>query len=161
RADAVAVGANGTVDVVGSLGTANAIFDGTTLARNGSTDAFVWRTQPANPEVPLVNPWAFNLGNSSQNVNIVTTATTASRNTVVAGVFTGTIDFDPGPSTHTLTASSGSGFVAEYSAAGKFVWVDQVKGTVTDVTVDASGNVYAAGSFTGNASFGGTTKTAA
>ncbi|HWP41539.1 MAG TPA: hypothetical protein VNL70_11475, partial [Tepidisphaeraceae bacterium] len=45
---------------------------------------------------------------------------------VVAGLFSGTVDFDPGAG---VTARSSRGdtdiFVAKFSAAGEFQWVDQ------------------------------------
>src|SRR5262249_31767127 len=94
------------------------------------------------------------------SIYALSTASNASGNVVVAGVFTGTVDFDPGPGTRSLSASSGGGFVAEYTADGKLVWIDQVNATVSCVAMDSTGHGFAVGCFTGNASFAGTAMTA-
>src|SRR4051794_29778806 len=46
------------------------------------------------------------------------TAVDSTGNAYVAGSFTGTADFDPGPGSRTLTAEAESGYVARYSADG-------------------------------------------
>lgn len=89
-------------------------------------------------------------------------ATDAAGNVYVAGVFSDTADFDPGPNEFWLTASGGpnstpDSFVAKYSATGEFLWArhwgsvgfDEVFG----LTADPSGNVYVAGMFTGTVDF--------
>jgi hypothetical protein len=58
-----------------------------------------------------------------------------------------------------LTSDGGSdAFVAKLDPSGNFLWVRQIGGTSSDegwtVTVDGSGNVYATGYFTGEASLG-------
>ena len=51
-------------------------------------------------------------------------------NIVVAGNFYGTVDFDPGDGTHSLSAGiDWNAFVAKYSSAGDFLWVKQFAGT--------------------------------
>ena len=87
-------------------------------------------------------------------------------NVYVCGSFSGTVDFDPGPGTTTLTGLAGSTdiFMAKYSSAGLFIWVKQIGSTSTekayDIVADASGP-YVAGTFMGNCNFniGGVTNT--
>jgi len=77
-----------------------------------------------------------------------------------AGYFTGTVDFDPGPGTYNLTTSSThfEGFISKLDSGGAFIWARQFGGVSGDtlaqgVSVDAAGNVFAAGDFGGTADF--------
>jgi hypothetical protein len=92
-------------------------------------------------------------------------------NVLIVGKFAGSVDFDPGSGTYTLTSlKSGSTytddtFILKLTPAGAFVWAKSCGGkTGADaadaVTTDAGGNVYAAGMFTGQAAFGSYTLTA-
>lgn len=70
----------------------------------------------------------------------------------VAGSFTGINDVDPGPSTHTLTASGTDAHVTKLDASGTFVWTAQMGGgssivTVRGICTDVSGNIYITGGF--------------
>lgn len=61
-------------------------------------------------------------------------------NAYVVGRFKGTVDFNPGPGTHNLTAAnaaSGDMFVAKYLPDGSLAWVVQV-GNATDAPVAES-----------------------
>jgi len=80
----------------------------------------------------------------------------------VGGSYIGSVDFDPGPGTATLPATTGfSGFVVRLtSSTGAFAWGRSLESTVTGsgamvsgLAADAAGNVYAAGSFWGTADF--------
>jgi len=70
--------------------------------------------------------WAHNIGSdwgSAQGIVTVDIAVDANNNTIVAGSFIGTADFDPGSSVASLTAGpQGNGFIAKYDAAGNFLW---------------------------------------
>ncbi|QOV88007.1 SBBP repeat-containing protein [Humisphaera borealis] len=74
-------------------------------------------------------------------------------NGVVAGSFTGIVDFSPGGVNVFLDATSGSGYVAKYNTAGNMVWVRQLGGSVSDVAVDKNGNILVTGSFSGTKDF--------
>lgn len=86
-------------------------------------------------------------------------------NVYLTGDFVGTVDFDPGRGRATLRAGNGaiSGFVLKLTTAGSYVWSRMFassSGTglqntcVPDsIGVDAAGNVYTSGSFTGTADF--------
>lgn len=82
----------------------------------------------------------------------------AGGNVYTAGAYKGTADFDPGVSTYTLQAAGGSdAFISKLDASGNFVWAKQLSGTLDDLisglTVDATGNIYSIGSFSGTADF--------
>ena len=69
-----------------------------------------------------------------------------------AGYFQGTADFDPNAGTQNLTpAYSNSLFVSKLANTGTYIWAKQLDGTgyqdVSDLAVDATGNVYVLGSF--------------
>lgn len=69
---------------------------------------------------------------------------------IVGGVFTGNVDFDPGPGTF-LLANPGiqDGFISNFSRYGNFLWAGQVGGTsyqqILDLMTDVNGNLYACG----------------
>lgn len=83
-------------------------------------------------------------------------------NVYVTGYFTATVDFDPGPGTHTL-ASNGldNGFVVKLTSGGAFVWADAFMGGGSQagrcyprgIAVDASGNVYTCSTLNGSIDF--------
>lgn len=72
----------------------------------------------------------------------------ASGNLYVAGGFSGTTDFDPGPGTFNLTDAGGSGFVLKLDPAGGLIWVRQIGYGPWTLAADSSG-VRAAGEFIG------------
>jgi len=72
-------------------------------------------------------------------------------NILATGLFLGTADFDPGPGTNVLT---GNGcFVSKMSASENFLWVKSIDACPNSIAVDAAGNVYSAGSFSGTVDF--------
>jgi hypothetical protein len=101
--------------------------------------------------------WVKDLGGSNNDGgNSVTTD--AFGNIYVTGYFLGTVDFDPGPSTATLSNFSASDvFIAKYDPAGNYLWACNTGASNgargTGIKTDASGNVYAAGAFRGTADF--------
>ena len=81
----------------------------------------------------------------------------ATGNIYTTGAFGGIADFDPGVGVFNSGAATTSGdcFVSKLDACGNFVWAKKIGGNINDhaegnsITVDASGNVYAIGSFYG------------
>ena len=74
----------------------------------------------------------------------------SSGNTYTTGIFTGTVDFDPGAGTANLTSVGGNDiFVLKLDSSGDFVWVKQFGGTLdgaaNEITLDSSGNIYITG----------------
>lgn len=109
----------------------------------------------------------------AQNVNLVwakqigaalgeycqSVAVDASGNVYTTGFFEGTVDFDPGAGTVSLTAAGlFDVYVSKLDAAGMFVWAKRIGGVSADVesssiAIDASGNIYTTGVFAGTADF--------
>ncbi len=79
--------------------------------------------------------------------------TNALGNIVVAGEFSGTKDFDPGPGVFNLTATVGGAdiYILKLDGLGNFVWAKSVGGPNSEldgaVALDPTGNVYATGRF--------------
>ncbi len=101
--------------------------------------------------------WARQMGGAGFN-NGSSIVLDAAGNVYTTGGFQGTADFDPGGGVFNLTAAgSGDIFISKLDAAGNFVWAKQMGGATTDdgrsITVDAAGNVYTTGQFTGTADF--------
>src|ERR1035437_6133157 len=85
-------------------------------------------------------------------------ATDASGNVYTTGYFQGTADFDPGAGTFNLTSAGSNDIsISKLDATGNFVWAKAMGGTGGDygysIALDASGNVYTTGVFTGTADF--------
>ncbi len=79
-------------------------------------------------------------------------------NVCITGLYSGTADFDPGASTYTISsAGSYDIFILKLDVSGNFVWVKSMGGSAGDqanaIALDASGNVYTAGSFEQTADF--------
>lgn len=155
----IAVDAAGNVYLTGVFrGTAD--FDpaasGTTnLVSAGMADIFVMKLDAAG-----VSQWALGTGSVSDDAGnaIVLDAT---GNVYIAGNFgaMSTVDFDPDAvATADLTSAGGSDdFVWKLTNGGGFVFVKQMGGTVNDlcnaIGLDASGNIYVAGSYNGTSDF--------
>ena len=70
----------------------------------------------------------------------------------VAGYFTNTADFDPGPGTFNMTTVSvdtADFFIAKYDEAGNFIWAKQwgshENDNIQKIALDAEGNIYGTG----------------
>ncbi|HEX6426137.1 MAG TPA: SBBP repeat-containing protein, partial [Niastella sp.] len=79
-------------------------------------------------------------------------------NRYITGYFNGAVDFDPGAGTQNLTsAGSNDIFLAKYDASGNYVWAKGMGGIGFEMgyslAVDASGNSYITGQFTGTVDF--------
>lgn len=145
----VSVDATGNVFVTGSFqNTADfdpgvAVFNLTSL---GSNDIFVTKLDASG-----TFSWAKQLGSTNDDSG-QSTKVDASGNIYITGYFNGTVDFDPGPGTNSLTsAGADDAFICKLSAAGNFAWALNFGGIDTDVsksiTVDSGDNVYSTGYF--------------
>lgn len=73
-------------------------------------------------------------------------------NVLITGYFNGSVDFDPGPGTATLTeAGGGDLFFAKYDASGNYLWAKKAGGSQYEVgnsiVTDPAGNLYISGPF--------------
>lgn len=73
------------------------------------------------------------------------------------GVFIGTVDFDPGPATTTLTSPILRTFFLKLTSSGDFIWVKSFEGNgkdlISGITTDKDGNFYLSGAFSGSVDF--------
>lgn len=114
---------------------------------------------PSGPQPPASGSGiAFAIGGSGTDL-VKAVATDPVGNFVVAGEFTGTVDFDPSPSaTRALTSFGGTDlFVARYTALGDLHWAIRAGGpstiSVHGVAVSPAGDIVIGGSFEGIADF--------
>jgi hypothetical protein len=122
------------------------------LSTLGADDIFVQRLDLSGNMI-----WTKQLGGSGED-NAYGIGNDAAGNIYVSGTFTGTADFDPGAATNNLTSAGAKDiFIIKLDMNGNHLWSGRMGGTTGDycysVTTDASGNVYATGTFTGTADF--------
>ncbi len=73
----------------------------------------------------------------------------------VTGLWSGTVDFDPGPLTQSRNSSAGSTdiFIEKLDTAGNYLWLttpgQSLADAGTDIAVNSKGNIFAAGLFEG------------
>lgn len=156
------VDATGNIYLTGSF-TQRADFDPgpgvVNLTAAGDSDAFVCKFNSSGNFV-----WAIQLGGTGPDGAEYITQD-ALGNLYITGKFSGTVDFDPGPGTASLTAQAGTdAFVAKYDSAGHYIWAtgfaESGNSTGKAVAVDPTGsNVFVAGNFSGTISFTDTSYT--
>ncbi|MBK8965968.1 MAG: SBBP repeat-containing protein [Lewinellaceae bacterium] len=157
----LALDGSGNVHVTGQFQGTNVDFDpggGTAnLSSAGSDDIFIAKYNASGNYV-----WAKRIGGTINDQGLGL-AVDGSGNVHVTGSFRGTdVDFDPGAGTAELSAGAGNSdaFALRLSAAGNYDWAvnwGQYNNTAPTPTLmecraiarDASGNVYATGSFQG------------
>ncbi|MEL6845878.1 MAG: hypothetical protein AAFP02_21940, partial [Bacteroidota bacterium] len=107
--------------------------------------------------------WSYMIGNTNpeQGRKI---ATDHLGNIYVTGVFSGTVDFDPGPTLYNRTSNGGQdGYVIKYLPGGQISYVYTFGGVDNDlpidITVAPNGDVYLVGVFRGFCNFVGATRT--
>ena len=101
--------------------------------------------------------WAKSMGGPNTDSGY-SVAVDAFNNVFTTGVFSGTVDFDPGPGTFHLSSASLSGavdaFVQKLDPEGNFVWAKRTGGKYpSSIKADAMGNVCVAGFFNGTDDF--------
>lgn len=106
--------------------------------------------------------WAHRIGATLRTVIGFSVDVDNSGNVLVAGVFQGNVDFDPGPATYTLSAATPATtydiFVLRLSAAGTFSWARRAGSTTQSeyahsIAVDGAGNCYVTGRFRNTVDF--------
>lgn len=90
-------------------------------------------------------------GNNEEGRSVVTDA---AGNVYSTGIFSGTVDFDPGAATLSMSSSGGNDvYISKLSASGTFLWAKKIGNTNNEsswgIAVDGSDNVYITGSFYG------------
>jgi len=104
--------------------------------------------------------WAKKMGGNSSDYGQAV-AVDIFGNVYTTGAFEGSVDFDPGAGTTTLTATGGSQvFITKFDTSGNFVWAKNMgpsAGSLSaygmSIKLDAANNVYTTGYFQGTADF--------
>jgi Secretion system C-terminal sorting domain/Beta-propeller repeat len=147
----------GTVDFDPGAGVASLT---STSGENGK-DVYISKLNAAGNFIwakKLGGPFDINFPNSANGLSITTDL---SSNIIVAGSFSGMIDINPDPATTTILTSLGAaeGFILKLNSNGDYLWSQQIGNTggdvVNSITTDATGNIYAAGSFAATVDFDG------
>ncbi len=144
----------GTCDFDAGVGTAN-------LISSGGWDIFFTKYDGNGNYV-----WAKSIDNTTNADDFGYNITLdASNNVYVTGQYDGTCDFDPGTGTANLTSvGSWDMFFAKYDNSGNYIWAKSIGGAGDDagnsILLDAGGNIYVAGYFTGTSDFDAGTGTA-
>jgi len=141
------VGFSITVDASGNSYTTGYLF-----LPNSNSDIFILKLDPSGNSV-----WTKQMGGSGFEESH-SIAIDSSGNIYTTGFFSGTADFDPGVGIFNLVSVGGQDiFVSKLDVSGNFVWAKQLGGTGSEggrsVKVDASGNVYTTGYFSGTVDF--------
>lgn len=117
----------------------------TTLTSANGQDCFVVKRNAAG-----VVQWAKKITGNSQ-IQGTGIAVDPSGDIVITGYFSGSVDFDPGTATNSITASGTDAFVTKWTTTGTLVWAFKLGGTGTDfgrsVAIDAAGGIYVGGQF--------------
>ncbi len=143
---------NGTVDFDPGVETA-------TLTSSGQGDVFILKLDPSGNYL-----WAKSFGGTTADSGIFISVAPQG-NSVVTGLFSGTVDFDPSGATFNLSSVGGGWdiYVSKFNSSGIFQWSRSRGGQGTDigdaVAVDSNGNVYSSGVFSGEVDFNPGTET--
>jgi len=101
--------------------------------------------------------WAKSMGSTDYDDGFHIT-TDASGNVYTIGLFSGTVDFDPGAGTFNQTSTGQADiFISKLNSNGDFLWAKNMGGRGWDegsgIVLDSIGNIYTIGYFEGTADF--------
>lgn len=101
--------------------------------------------------------WAKSLGGSNIDYS-ASIAIDGTSNIYTTGYFLGTADFNPGTGTANLTTAGQSDiYISKLDADGNFLWAKRIGGNSWDdgsgISLDATGNIYVTGHFSGTVDF--------
>ena len=143
----------GNVYVCGSFSSYTMFPGGSMLFPTGVMDCYLMKLDPT-----LDGLWVHSWGASSNIAVGQSVGVDASGNPFVAGVFTGTCDFDPssGLDNHTSNGSDDA-FLIKFDSVGTYQWGQSWGGPDDDMsmacTVDNVGDIYVGGFFNGSVDF--------
>lgn len=110
-----------------------------------SYDLFILKIDPSGNFI-----WAKRIGGSSNEFGS-SIDVDLSGNVYSTGLFTGVVDFDPGPGIFNL--STGHMFVSKLDNSGNFIWAKGIDASPNAIVLDAQNNVYTTGTFVGTVDF--------
>jgi len=129
-------GFSGLADMDPGTGTSNAV-------SNGLDDIFVLKLSGTGNY-----GWSAQMGSTTTDKGMAIYANNSE--VIVAGDFSGTVDFDPGTGTANLSSSAGGVFIQKLTAAGAYSWAINYGGSnLFAGAIDASGHIYTTGIFGG------------
>jgi hypothetical protein len=120
--------------------------DSLTLSNVGNRDVFIQKLDAKGNFV-----WAKSFGGKNPDIGY-SIAIDIAGNVYTTGIFSDTVDFDPGPGVANLIAEvGGNAFIQKLDENGNFLWAKSFGGDGgsggQSITVDATNNVYTIGSF--------------
>ncbi|APR81654.1 Hypothetical protein A7982_07003 [Minicystis rosea] len=142
----------GDTIVVGEFSGSLALGTPALIEQGGKGDVFVAKFDASGS-----HSWSARFGDAAAEQAASSVAVDSAGNVLVAGVFSGTIDFGGGP----LTSSGKDVFLAKLSPSGAHIWSRAFTGFSTKtlvlihVATDVTGNIVVSGSFGGTVDFGG------
>ncbi|MES2516051.1 MAG: SBBP repeat-containing protein [Bacteroidota bacterium] len=123
-----------------------------TLASAGGNEIFISKLNANGGFV-----WAKSFGGLNGNGAGDVIKIDHSGNIIIAGLFYGSIDFDPGAGTQTVNAVNGDMFVLKLNSSGNYIWAKSMGGPGytegKSISIDPSNNVLITGHFTSTADF--------
>ena len=136
---------SGTVDFDPSAGTAN-------LTSSGRSDIFIAKFDTYGNFI-----WAKSMGGAGGESGIFI-AVDRLGNSAITGIFSQSVDFNPGLETTTLTSDGDWDiYVSKFDPNGNFLWSKRRGGKGQDIGdgigFDAAGNIYSSGVFAGTVDF--------
>ncbi len=122
------------------------------LSSSGSADTFIVKLNSSGEFV-----WAKKLGGSEDDYGY-SIATDTSGNVYTTGSFYGSVDFDPGSGSVSLTSVDQNDiYVSKLNSSGNFIWAKAFGGSSFDeslsIAIDNQGNIVTSGYFFGTVDF--------
>jgi hypothetical protein len=153
--NSIAIDANGYIYTTGDFSNTVDFDPGNGISNLTSVEGLDIFVQKSDTSGQLI--WAKQMGGTGDNSgNSITTD--ADGNVYITGIFSGTVDFDPGAETSELSTFGGRDiFIQKLDPNGELIWVKQIGGTSFDyaysIALDAYANVFITGAFKGTADF--------
>jgi len=122
------------------------------LTSQGGTDIFLMKLNQNGSFA-----WAVSFGGTSRDEGLSLT-TDKSGNVYVAGLFSGRVDFNPGPGLGAETSNRNTdAYVVKFDPNGRFQWMNQMGGNSIDqalaISYDPNGYLYTTGRFMSTVDF--------
>ena len=138
---------NGNVIVAGNFVDStnlNPLFPASYSLGHGLNDVFLAKYDQFGNHI-----WSNVIGGLS-NDEISGLKITPGGNLILAGTFSGLVDFDPSANIYSLSSTNQSSFLANFSAAtGAFIWVKPIGGLISGIDISSNEKIAVSGYFTG------------